>query len=112
MTAMIVRLVVPPAEEGSGPPQFLDYVIPPTSTREIPAPEGPPAQAVLYDESCNFLFVTFFGGQAGAGFDAGGQLFRGADLTAGFTAQPLAGQFPVAEADPRCAGVPFEPADY
>src|SRR6185503_400224 len=43
MTAMIVRLVVPPAEEGSGPPQFLDYVIPPASTRQIPAPEGPPA---------------------------------------------------------------------
>jgi len=108
---LIVRLVVP-AEKQGREPEYLDYAVPPASTRLIPAPEELPLQAVLYDESCVVLLVTFFTADAGSGFDTGGQLFRNADLTTGYSKDRLAGEFPAAETDSTCANVRFDPSQY
>jgi hypothetical protein len=111
-TDLIVRLVVTPPEDSSAEPRFFDYVVPPSSTRTLPAPNRAPGQAVLYDADCQFLSVAFFTDQQGASFAAGGQLFRKADLSSGFTKDRLSGRFPDAERDARCAGVPFDPSEY
>jgi hypothetical protein len=111
-TDLIVRLVVTPPDDSSAEPRFFDYVVPASSTRALPAPNRAPGQAVLYDAGCTFLSVAFFTDQQGASFAAGGQLYRNADLTSGFTKDRLAGQFPDADRDARCAGVPFDPSDF
>ncbi len=111
-TDLIVRLVVTPPEESAAEQRFFDYVVPPNSTRTLPAPNRAPGQAVLYDADCLFLSVAFFTDQQGASFAAGGQLFRRADLSSGFTKDRLSGQFPDADRDARCAGVPFDPSDF
>lgn len=108
-TPLIVRLVVPVEKEGNEP-RYLDYGVPPSSTRLIPAPEEPPIQAVLYDQGCVVLQVAYF--TADSGFDVGGQLFLDADLTAGYTKDRLAGEFPAAEPDSLCANVLFDPSQY
>ena len=109
---LIVRLVVTPAEDAQEDQRFFDYVVPSNSARTLPAPNRAPGQAVLYDANCLFLTVAFFTDQAGSSFAAGGQVFRNADLTTGFTKERLTGQFPDAERDARCAGVPFDPSEY
>ena len=109
--ALVVRLVVPAPDE-DGDPTFVDYLVPPGTTRQIPAPQRPPDQAVIYDESCTVLFVAFFSDQSGSSFDAGGQLYRQSDLAAGYTTERLKGDFPAADRDPRCAGVFFDPTDF
>jgi len=111
-TDLIVRLVVTPPEESSAEQRFFDYVVPPNSTRTLPAPNRAPGQAVLYDAGCQFLSVAFFTDQQGASFAAGGQLYRKADLSSGFTRDRLSGQFPDADRDARCAGVPFDPSEF